>query len=155
MSFYIRSYEPSDWAALCSIHDAARLDELRLSVGEDAFLSLSETAESEGLFEGDVAVAIKDSQVLGFVSFTSDELAWLYVDPVLYRQGVGRALVDHVLKKATSAITVELLEGNVPALSLYESMGFELTERKVGRLEGHETFGAVGLILKHPGLRII
>lgn len=37
---HIRPYFPSDWPRLCTIHDAARLDELRLSVGEAAFLTL-------------------------------------------------------------------------------------------------------------------
>jgi ribosomal protein S18 acetylase RimI-like enzyme len=148
----IRLYETSDWPELCSVHDAARLDELRLSVGEDAFLSLSETADSEGLFDGTVVVATNQVNVIGFASFTPDELTWLYVHPEHYRQGVGRALVSYILDHSSSALTVELLEGNAPALRLYESLGFQVIERKSGRLEGHEAFAAVGLILRHPGL---
>ena len=48
----LRTYHPDDWDAMAVIHDRARLDELRSSVGVDAFLSLAATFENEGLFEG-------------------------------------------------------------------------------------------------------
>jgi hypothetical protein len=40
MSIKIRAYADTDWPELSRIHDAARLDELRDSVGIDAFLTL-------------------------------------------------------------------------------------------------------------------
>ncbi len=33
----IRNYVESDWQYLCEIHDLARMDELKKSVGEAAF----------------------------------------------------------------------------------------------------------------------
>ena len=93
----LRPYAPSDWVAINAIHDAARLDELRASVGVEAFLSLAQTAESEGLFDGEVWVAERDGRVVGFVAFTRDELTWLYTDPAHYRRGVGRTLLLHAL----------------------------------------------------------
>ena len=76
----IRPYVSRDWPRLCGIHDAARLDELRRTVGEAAFLSLEQTAHSEGLFEGRLDVAVLDDCVRGFVAFSDCELTWLYVD---------------------------------------------------------------------------
>lgn len=35
----IREYQPRDWDAMAVIHDRARLDELKASVGIEAFLS--------------------------------------------------------------------------------------------------------------------
>lgn len=96
----VRAYSDVDWAAISSIHDAARLDELRNSVGVEAFLTLAQTAEGEGLFDGQVWVAVVGGVVAGFVALDDDEVTWLYVDPQRYRQGVGRALLRHALAAA-------------------------------------------------------
>lgn len=143
----IRPYEPTDWSRLCEIHDKARLDELRLTVGTDAFLTLEQTAENEGLFDDKLYVAEVDGIVQGFVAYSDEELAWLYVDPTCYKKGVGRALVRHAVADSEPTMEIELLEGNTPALALYLSEGFEVTERIEGKLEGNEDFAATGLIL--------
>ena len=144
----IRLYQATDWSRLCEIHDAARLDELRLTLGTDPFLTLAQTAKNERLFDYTLVVAESDRQVQGFAAYSADELAWLYVHPLFYRQGVGRALVRHALKAAGSGIEIELLEGNEPALRLYLSEGFSVVERIEGRLAGNDSYPAVGLLLK-------
>lgn len=148
MMINIRSYEPKDWPRLCEIHDASRLDELSLTVGADAFLSLEKTADNEGLFEGKLFVAEVDHVVQGFVAYRNEELAWLYVHPKFYRKGVGRALVHYAVADSAPTIEIELLEGNTPALELYLSEGFKVVQRIKGRLEGNEGFAAVGLVLR-------
>ncbi len=145
----IRPYKSTDWSRLCEIHDASRLDELRLTVGTNAFLTLEQTAESEGLFEDKLIVAEVDGVVQGFVAYSDEELTWLYVDPQFYKKGIGRALVRHAIADSATAIELELLEGNAPALTLYLSEGFKVIKRIAGRLEGNEGFAAVGLVLRH------
>ena len=144
-----RPYQSTDWSRLCEIHDAARLDELSLTVGTEAFLSLEQTAESEGLFDDKLVVAEVDGVVQGFVVYSDAELTWLYVDPQFYKKGVGRSLVRHAIADSTSAMELELLEGNTPALKLYLSEGFKVIKRIEGQLEGNEDFAAVGLVLRH------
>ena len=144
-----RPYQSTDWSRLCEIHDATRLDELSLTVGIDAFLTLEQTAENEGLFDDKLVVAEVDGIVQGFVAYSDAELTWLYVDPQSYKRGVGRALVRHAIADSTSAMELELLEGNTPALSLYLSEGFRVIKRIEGKLEGNEDFAAVGLVLRH------
>jgi ribosomal protein S18 acetylase RimI-like enzyme len=144
----IRPYIPADWPKLCAIHDAARLDELRLSVGSGAFLPLEQTAESEGLFLGRLDVAEQDGQIVGFVAYTPTDLTWLYVVPKSYRTGIGRVLLRHAIANAGPVFRTEVLEGNQPATALYLSEGFRVIERKTGRLEGNEAFAATGLILE-------
>ena len=144
----IRPYQSNDWPRLCEIHDAARLDELRLTVGKEAFLTLEQTAENEGLFDGKIAVAEIDNLAQGFVAYNDEELTWLYVHPESYRKGVARRLVQHAVVNSTTAMKIELLEGNTPALQLYLSEGFTIIERIEGRLEGNESFAATGLILQ-------
>ena len=145
----IRPYHATDWPRLCEIHDAARLDELRLTVGEAAFLSLDQAAESEGLFDGRGAVAVLDERVWGFVAFTDSELNWLYVDPDSYRRGIGRALLHHAIENAGLTLTLEVLEGNGPALQLYGSEGFQVLRRVDGALYGNEEFRAAGFVLEY------
>ncbi len=120
----IRGFREADWPRLQAIHDAARMDELRLAGLEGAFLPLSVAAQREGLFEYTLRVAELDGTAAGFAAFTPDELAWLYVDPALARRGVGRALVEDALERMERPVSIEVLEGNGPALALYLGCGF-------------------------------
>jgi len=143
MTISVRPYEPRDWDAICRIHDAARPEELRTTVGLEAYLDLASTYEAEGLFDGEVWVAELDGEVAGFVAGTPDEITWMYVDPGAQRRGVGRALVAHVLERATGPVRLEVLDGN-PAIGFYERLGFVVESTTTGRLAGNETFGATG-----------
>lgn len=145
----IRPYEPQDWDRLCVIHDAARMDELRFSGLEAAFLTLAQTAEPEGLFAGTLLVAERDGTVEGFVAFTGDELSWLYVHPQAGRQGIGRALLREAIRCAGAVpLTADVLVGNDGALALYQSEGFKVLRRVDGKLTGNEAFAASGYNLQ-------
>ncbi|WP_179380907.1 GNAT family N-acetyltransferase [Jannaschia marina] len=146
-SILVRAYERSDWSSLCDIHDRTRMDELELTVGVAAFLSLAETYEDEGLFDGCLMVAKIEESVVGFVAFDSDEVTWLYVDPDHYRNGIGRTLLQNAIACASGNPMIELLDGNIPAQNLYRSEGFEIVEYRDGRLVGNEAFAARGLVL--------
>ncbi len=56
--------------------------------------------------------------------------------PSSRRRGIGRALLDRAIATArASGVTVVFLEvraGNVPAIALYESVGFVATRRRKG-----------------------
>lgn len=141
---YLRNYSPTDWDAIAAIHDRARLDELRPSVGVEAFLSLEATAEGEGLFEGEVWVACEDQAIVGFVAFTDSELTWLYVSPDHYRRGIGRLLLQKAISRCSNVVHTSVLSGNDAALQLYLSEGFQIVETKTGKLSGNESFSATG-----------
>ncbi len=143
MTIAIRPYAAADWDAICRIHDAARVEELRATVGLEAFLELAATHEAEGLFDGDVWVAELDGEIAGFLAGTSDEITWMYVEPALQRRGVGRALIGHVLARAMGPVRLEVLDGN-PARVFYERLGFVVESTTTGRLAGNEAFGATG-----------
>ncbi|MDH6229199.1 GNAT family N-acetyltransferase [Streptomyces chilikensis] len=146
----VRPYADDDWDAIARIHDAARLDELRHSVGLDAFLTLAQTAEPEGLFDGRLWVAEADGEVAGFVALDDDEVTWLYVDPQRYRQGIGRTLLRHAVAAAGPRVEVTVLDGNPAAEALYAGEGFIVTETRTGPLVGNEAFTATGHIM-HRG----
>jgi ribosomal protein S18 acetylase RimI-like enzyme len=148
---HIRSYSPADWNRLCEIHDAARKHELEVSGLMEAFLSLEQTAESEGLFEAEILVAEERGEVQGFAAYTKDELTWLYVDPRCYRRGIGRHLVRAVIKASPNPLSLDVLVGNEAALSLYRSEGFSIIKQVSGRLAGNESFPAAAYVLRFNG----
>jgi ribosomal protein S18 acetylase RimI-like enzyme len=148
---HIRSYSPPDWKRLCEIHDAAREFELKASGLIEAFLTLEQTAESEGLFDAEILVAEESNEVLGFAAYTKEELTWLYVDPRYHRRGVGRSLVRAVVEASPNPLSLEVLVGNDAALSLYRSEGFSVVEQVSGKLAGNESFPATAYVLRFKG----
>lgn len=147
----LRPYRPEDWPRLCAIHDAARRDELAASGLADAFLTLEQTAEGEGLFAGEVVVAEVDGVVQGFAAWSDGELTWLYVSPQAYRTGIGRALLRQAVAANPTAFATEVLVGNDAALALYLAEGFRVQRRVDGRLTGNEAFAASGYVLERAG----
>jgi hypothetical protein len=67
---HVRPYSPRDWKRLCEIHDEARKYELKASGLIEAFLTLEQTAECEGLFEAEILVAEESDEVRGFAAYT-------------------------------------------------------------------------------------
>ncbi len=148
---HIRPYAPDDWQRICAIHDAARKYELNASGLIAAFLTLGQTAESEGLFEAEIFVAEEGNEVRGFAAHSDDELTWLYVDPRYYRQGIGRCLVRAMVKASPTPLSLDVLVGNEAALSLYLSEGFAVTRQVSGKLAGNERFAAAAYVLSYNG----
>jgi ribosomal protein S18 acetylase RimI-like enzyme len=144
----MRPYRPADWLRLCEIHDLSRPDELRPNRLQAAFLPLAQTAQNEGLFDGQVWVAELQGRVEGFVAFAGHELTWLYVHPDAYRRGIGRALLHHALAACGGAMQTEVLVDNTWALGLYLAEGFCILQRTDGKLAGNESFAASGYVLQ-------
>ncbi|WP_230534616.1 GNAT family N-acetyltransferase [Microvirga roseola] len=144
----IRPYREADWSAIAEAHDQAREQELRLSVGVHAFRSLAETADSEGLFAGELWVAEIKGGVAGFVAIDTPEITWLYVHPERQRAGIGRLLLRHAVSRINGRVLISALDGNVPALQLYASEGFLIKETKDGHLQGDEGVMARGHLLE-------
>ncbi len=141
MNIFIREYCPADWPRMMGIHDKARMNELSLAGLTEAFVPLSQAAFSEGLFDYTIRVALADEIVAGFVAYSRDELAWLYVDPAFAHRGIGRLLAKHVIENSIiRPLNVEVLLGNDPAINLYKSIGFEITEIRSGKMPGNESF---------------
>lgn len=137
----IRNYKQQDWSRIEEIHDAARKIELNLAGLDNAFVPLAQAAANEGLFDYTVCVALISDNVVGFVAYSEDEIAWLYVAPDSMRQGVGKSLIMHVIENTIQRpLGLEVLVGNNPALHLYEAAGFETTEICSGAMPGNESF---------------
>jgi GNAT superfamily N-acetyltransferase len=103
----------------------------------------------EQIAAGSVFVAERDRVVAGFaaVVLRSDggaELDALFVEPHLWKQGIGRQLVDHIAEVArVRAASFLHVIGNPHAEGFYVSCGFRVT----GTIETR--FG-VGLAMRRP-----
>ena len=147
----IRHYQDRDWVRLCEIHDLARLRELHGAGLIDAFLPLEIAAAREGLFDYQLLVAECDQRVVGFVAYSEDELAWLYVDPGCFRSGIGRRLIAAAMAAFGGGLSAEVLQGNLPALALYKACGFVESGTVHGWMPGNEQYAVTVHVLRHPG----
>ena len=142
----IRPAETSDQNALealqwrASLNNAGDRDELLAN--SDAIELPLQQIESGGVF-----IAEELGAVMGFAAILprSDgdaELDALFVEPETWRQGVGRALVEHccVAAKGCAAKAIHVV-GNPYAEGFYEACGFKQVGRKQMR------FG-VGLLMQ-------
>jgi len=138
MDFAIRDYRPSDWSAICQVHDRSRPDELRGSFDSRAFVPLAQDPEGEYIKECDMFVAEIGGDVVGFAGIDDPYLAWLYVDPAHYGHGVGRALLRHCLDRLSADAWTLACGNNNRAIDLYLSEGFVVESRFIGDNAGYK-----------------
>ncbi len=107
---HIRPYRERDWPDVCQVHDAARSLEVSAFMPSGEVLTLQEAAEEDGFFDSECFIACVHHKVVGFICIDPPELSWLYVSPEYYRQGIGRSLVEYVLKLGKDAYLTTALE---------------------------------------------
>ena len=76
------------------------------------------------LEQGQVLVAELDGRIAGFAAIVGSELDGLFVEPDLWRQGVGSALVGEAVHDARRRGVTLTVIANPVAKSFYESCGF-------------------------------
>ncbi len=94
------------------------------------------TRSPQKLVGGLTLIAVIDGAAAGFATLKGAELIdMLYVDPEYARQGVGRALIDALIKLAkvrgAKRLTGEASEGARP---LFERLGFRAEKRNLVRV---------------------
>ena len=133
--FVIRDYlHKTDWSKICKIHDSARKIELVGSASQDAFIPLKDCYKDEELFDSTIFVGEFNDITTGFVAFDKNEITWLYVDPLYFRKGFGRKLLEFALKNMKKPARVTVLNNNFRAIDLYKSHGFKVVEEKKGKI---------------------
>jgi len=84
-----------------------------------------------------LALARRDGVPVGFVAWRPDaggamKLERLYVLPQYHGEGIGRALIDHVVSHARTArcssLRLNVNRGNAKAIRAYERCGFAILE---------------------------
>ena len=85
-----------------------------------------------------LALARRDGAPVGFVAWRPDagdamKLERLYVLPQHHREGIGRALIEHVVAHARAAgcrsVRLNVNRGNAKAIAAYARCGFAIRER--------------------------
>lgn len=136
----VRSAEAEDASALTALH---------VRITREAYVGLfpddKEPPKAEGVrrdWEGtlteegiDVLVAIRGGEILGSgllrpLSEESGELKRIHVDPDHWREGIGRLLVDHLVKQASKRgfreLKVSVIDRNDRARRFFERGGWRL-----------------------------
>jgi GNAT superfamily N-acetyltransferase len=75
---------------------------------------------------GQVLVAELDGRVAGFAAVVGGELDGLFVEPDLWRQGIGAALVDEATREARRRGLALTVIANPSARDFYQRCGFSL-----------------------------
>jgi GNAT superfamily N-acetyltransferase len=75
---------------------------------------------------GQVIVAVIDKDIAGFAAVVGGELDGLFVEPDLWGQGIGRALVDAATHEARRKGLALKVIANPRARRFYEHCGFAL-----------------------------
>ena len=75
---------------------------------------------------GQVMVAELDGEVAGFAAVVGGELDGLFVEPELWRRGVGRALTDAAVHEARRRGFTLWVIASPTARAFYESCGFSV-----------------------------
>ena len=116
------------------IPEVAELDEMCFSVPWSA-------ASLEGELDNELAdwlVADLDGTIAGYVGaqtvLDEADLMNLAVHPELRRHGVAKALLTSLMHRlydrGARSLTLDARVGNVPAVALYRSLGFEVAGRR-------------------------
>lgn len=75
---------------------------------------------------GQVLVADLDGRIAGFAAVVGGELDGLFVEPGLWRRGIGRALVHEATHQARRKGLALTVVANPAARDFYESCGFSV-----------------------------
>ncbi|WP_283189958.1 GNAT family N-acetyltransferase [Pseudomonas sp. PMCC200344] len=110
----------------------SEVESVRLFLGQNGWAHRTGSAEHFAQLITNsqrTAVAKKDSQIIGFARGITDGLSNGYLSMVVVcgqhrREGIGRALVEHVMGENTD-ITWVLRAGREGASDFFSSLGFE------------------------------
>ncbi len=130
----IRAAAPADWPALLRLwrrsvaatHGFVSRDDL--DTIERAFIPCYFPAMQHIWMATDAA-----DRPLGFVGSRERTIEMLFLDPAVFRQGIGTALLRHASASlpppADAPVRLDVNEANEPALRFYLAQGFAVTGR--------------------------
>lgn len=103
--------------------------------------------------DAQVTVAEHDGVVIGYSTVVGHELVHLFVDPDHAGRGFGRVLLAAAEAKMTEAghdeFELHTMVGNAPAIGLYESAGWRVTDRVIHSADDHGVSYDEHVLIKH------
>jgi GNAT superfamily N-acetyltransferase len=111
--------------------DLHALRQLFLKVRQETFVwadpetfdLLDFDAQTKGEY---ILTALYDEKVIGFISvwMRDNFIHHLYIDAAFHKLGIGKRLLNEVVKRAKFPLVLKCLEKNTEAISFYKKVGF-------------------------------
>jgi putative acetyltransferase len=125
---HIRSFSPPDLSSVLEIYALAKLDELANEAHVPALIPLDLDQRRYAAFRSSTVYVCEGSALLGYGARNGPEITALFVHPAGRGQGVGRAILEHLLANFSGPSHLHVVASNDVAVSLYRQYGFELFE---------------------------
>lgn len=124
----IREFREKDLEAVERIYNASKLDELAYENENFKLLPLKHDEKRyRELLESDVFV-FDDGDVIGYTAILGNEIRSLFVDPDHRGRGIGKELMDFILKRTNSEARLFIAKTNHPARYFYGKLGFSVSD---------------------------
>ncbi len=148
-SVQIRPGAPDDAAVMSAIHHRCWLAKFATLVTPREAVDRMDPGRNVGRFSdwlspdsvAQVTVAEHDRRVIGYSTVAGHELLHLFVDPDHAGRGVGRRLLGAAEALMTDAghrsFELHTMVGNTPAIGLYESAGWQMTDQLIHSDDDH------------------
>lgn len=127
LNILIRSYQPADFERLTVLWRIAREQATPQFQREKGhfFYEDQDYFLNHILAENAVWVAEVDHTPVAFMAICEDFIDQLYVHPNFWRQGIGRALLEHARKLSPARLWLYTLQENAKARAFYRKNGFK------------------------------
>lgn len=133
----LNKYDSSEMKNLYEVYQKAYSVEADiLSVKRELFFPLSLSLADLRSSTDEILVYFDDNSIKGAIFLerldSSITISSLVVDPLFFRSGIAKSLIRHCLNVNECAqFYVGTGLNNVPAIKLYQSFGFEITNEKI------------------------
>lgn len=80
--------------------------------------------------KGYTILALENEKIVGTGNLSGNEIRAVYIDPRYQKRGVGKTIVDELIKKAKeNRLDKIVLDSTINAKKFYDSMGFNTIEK--------------------------
>jgi putative acetyltransferase len=120
----IRDYKTSDLVTVLEVYAQSKLDELRFENGEFSLLPLDEDEKRFRALKESQIYVYDDGVISGYGALCEGEIRALFVLPARRGEGIGKKLLEFLLREISGEACLYVAATNYPAKKLYESYGF-------------------------------
>lgn len=139
----IRSLSPTDLPSVIAIYALAKLDELANESCIPTLIPLDMDERRFATFKRSTVYVYEGAGVLGYGARDGAEITALFVHPAGRRQGVGSALLEHLIATHSGPSCLHVVASNTVAVSLYQRYGFQRQETYMASYNGQPVVAAI------------
>jgi GNAT superfamily N-acetyltransferase len=129
----VRLAAAADAAAVAHFHMASRAATMPyLPPQKRSHEEVTRWVEEVLLGTGQVWVAVRGTDILGYAALAGAVLEHLYLRPDVRRQGIGTLLLDEVKRRNPDGLSLHVFQQNAEARAFYEHHGFRVFDTSDG-----------------------